>query len=59
LSSDPRNAPEGESGMGDRESELRAKNRRFLIVITSICFLLAAVGYLFARWLAGQPKIVH
>jgi hypothetical protein len=39
----------------ERDPRVRATHRRALLVIAIGCVLLAAIGYVYARWLMTQP----
>jgi len=39
----------------ERDPRVRATHRRVLFAIAIACVLLAAIGYVYARWLMTQP----
>ena len=39
----------------ERDPRVRATHRRVLVAIAIGCLLLAAIGYVYARWLMTQP----
>jgi anti-sigma-K factor RskA len=39
----------------ERDPRVRAMHRRVLLAIAIACVLLAAIGYVYARWLMTQP----
>ena len=39
----------------ERDPRVRATHRRVLLAIAIACVLLAAIGYVYARWLMTQP----
>ena len=39
----------------ERDPGVRAKHRRVLLAIAIGCVLLAAIGFVYARWLMTQP----
>ena len=39
----------------ERDPRVRATHRRVLVAIAVVCVLLAAIGYVYARWLMTQP----
>ncbi|HEU4940258.1 MAG TPA: hypothetical protein VFT97_01435 [Candidatus Eisenbacteria bacterium] len=39
----------------ERDPRVRATHRRVLLAIAIGCVLLAAIGYVYARWLMTQP----
>jgi len=39
----------------ERDPRLRAMHRRVLLAIAVLCVLLAAIGFVYARWLMTQP----
>jgi hypothetical protein len=39
----------------ERDPRVRATHRRALLAIAIGCLLLAAIGYVYARWLMTQP----
>ncbi|HKO22584.1 MAG TPA: hypothetical protein VJX91_08005 [Candidatus Eisenbacteria bacterium] len=39
----------------ERDPRVRAKHRRVLLAIAVLCVLLAAIGFVYARWLMTQP----
>jgi hypothetical protein len=39
----------------ERDPRVRATHRRALLAIAVGCVLLAAIGYVYARWLMTQP----
>lgn len=39
----------------ERDPRVRAKHRRVLMAIALGCVLLAAIGFVYARWLMTQP----
>lgn len=44
----------------DREKDpgVRARNRKFLLVLVAICVVLATLGFLYASWLFTLPSVV-
>ena len=50
-------APDPAAGETPRERDprVRATHRRVLLAIAVACVLLAAIGYVYARWLMTQP----
>lgn len=42
-------------GPKERDPRVRATHRRVLLAIAIGCVLLAAIGYVYARWLMTQP----
>jgi hypothetical protein len=45
----------------DREQDprVRARNRKFLLVLVAICVVLATLGFLYASWLFTLPSVVN
>jgi len=39
----------------ERDPRVRATHRRVLLAIAVLCVLLAAIGFVYARWLMTQP----
>ena len=39
----------------ERDPRVRAAHRRVLLAIAVACLFLAAIGYVYARWLMTQP----
>jgi len=39
----------------ERDPRVRAMHRRVLLAIAVLCVLLAAIGFVYARWLMTQP----
>jgi hypothetical protein len=39
----------------ERDPRVRARHRRVLLAIAVLCVLLAAIGFVYARWLMTQP----
>ncbi|HEX5030585.1 MAG TPA: hypothetical protein VFX78_03890 [Candidatus Eisenbacteria bacterium] len=39
----------------ERDPRVRATHRRVLLAIAIACLLLAAIGYVYARWMMTQP----
>ncbi|HET9251247.1 MAG TPA: hypothetical protein VFP58_03945 [Candidatus Eisenbacteria bacterium] len=42
----------------EQDPRVRARNRRFLVVLIAVCVVLAALGYLYASWLFTLPSVV-
>lgn len=47
--------PAGNEIPRERDPRVRATHRRVLVAIAIACALLAAVGFVYARWLMTQP----
>lgn len=48
-------APAAAEPHRERDPRVRAKHRRVLLAIAIGCVLLAAIGFVYARWLMTQP----
>ena len=42
----------------EQDPSVRARNRKFLLILVAVCVVLATVGYLYASWLFTLPSVV-